>query len=323
MPRIVARLLLGTLVISLTPTFLNAQARLSEIHKAARDGKLRVLEQELAKGVPVDSRTSLGETPLHWPAGRGQPDAVRVLLKHKADPNSVDLGGRTSLSVACSAPMVQLLLDAGADPNRHEHPTGQTPLREALRCKGKDSIRLLLERGAKDVPDAFGVTALHAAAARLGTAETVELLAKASANVNVPNVQGLTPRDMAAVAQRTDVLGVLDRHGAKSLRYTTIEKPGTARLVKGARSEGISSLMSSRDSPAGLLVPNFPVDWAGKPGGLGFRGRRRITLQGHVFLEPNHTYVADHFAGDTAYDSVAVVKDSETQVVVGRLIWWK
>ena len=63
-----------------------------------------------------------GRTPLHWAVAIGQPEAVKRLLRHGADPNIQDVWGHTSLHLAVLNPdlspeMVQILITAGADVN--------------------------------------------------------------------------------------------------------------------------------------------------------------------------------------------------------------
>lgn len=47
-------------------------------------GNIELMEALLSIGVEVDSQSDAG-TPLVWASGHGQQDALKLLLKHKAN----------------------------------------------------------------------------------------------------------------------------------------------------------------------------------------------------------------------------------------------
>jgi ankyrin repeat protein len=45
---------------------------------------MEIMELLISKGINVESQSDAG-TPLIWAAGHGQPESVKLLLKHNAD----------------------------------------------------------------------------------------------------------------------------------------------------------------------------------------------------------------------------------------------
>ena len=88
-------------------------------HEAARGGKLDLLEQLVAHGVPLDIRDRDGDTPLLTAIHHGVARVPSYLLSVGADPDARNHAGSTPLIGAAKrgrAPLVRQLLDAGADP---------------------------------------------------------------------------------------------------------------------------------------------------------------------------------------------------------------
>lgn len=79
-------------------------------------GEDQRIEQLIAKGAQVQR---LGWTPLHYAASKGHVSTAQLLLKHGALVNAPAPDGSTALMMAArsgSRPMVDLLLQKGADP---------------------------------------------------------------------------------------------------------------------------------------------------------------------------------------------------------------
>lgn len=104
-------------------------------------------------GVATPSGHELGSsssysttTPLRLAVSRGNPDIVKLLLKFKADANTVDESGRTPLSHAgLNTNVVKLLLEAKADPNLG---STESPLMQAVRAENAILAEMLLRAGA-------------------------------------------------------------------------------------------------------------------------------------------------------------------------------
>lgn len=87
------------------------------------------------------------EDKLTTAAARGLTAEVEDLLLAGAQVNGINRFGRTALQVMMmgSAPVAEVLLRHGADPNVADSSTGATPLHDAARAGFLDTVRLLVE----------------------------------------------------------------------------------------------------------------------------------------------------------------------------------
>ena len=133
---------------------------------------------------------------------------VLALETNNVTPNNVNL-----LSIAKSAEMLQLLIDAGADMEATDI-KGNTSLHEAVFFERTKAVRVLLDKGA-DVKavNKNGDTPLHIAASRWEAESTRALLDK-GADVNAVNEDGDTPLHKAAVRENTEIVRALLDKGA-------------------------------------------------------------------------------------------------------------
>ncbi len=97
----------------------------SALHIAAIEGDLQKIETLLAEGADLEARNRAQETPLMFAVDRaakepGHLEVVRYLLKQGAAANAQDQEGKTALQRAGGIrPLVELLAEYGADPNRN------------------------------------------------------------------------------------------------------------------------------------------------------------------------------------------------------------
>ncbi|XP_004638619.1 cyclin-dependent kinase 4 inhibitor B [Octodon degus] len=111
------------------------------------------------KGALGDGGGSGGDSDLANAAARGQVEKVRQLLDAGADPNAVNRFGRRPIQVMMmgSAPMAELLLLHGAEPNCADPATLTRPIHDAAREGFMDTLVALHRAGAQlDVRDAWG-----------------------------------------------------------------------------------------------------------------------------------------------------------------------
>jgi ankyrin repeat protein len=136
----------------------------------------------------VNLAQSDGTTALHWTTRWEDVDSARALTRAGANPRSANRAGATPLFLATmngSATMIELLLNAGADPNEPVLSHGETPLMMAARTGKPDAVKVLLDHGAlvNAVENLRGTTALMWASEQ-NHAEVVQLLADRGADIS-------------------------------------------------------------------------------------------------------------------------------------------
>ena len=234
---------------------------------AARQGCLDCAKALVGAGAAVDRTDPDGVTPLISALLNGHFDTAKFLLEKGANPNKWDWWGRTplylavdyntlphggrpdhlSLDATTSTAMIDLLLEAGANPNAQLKlfppyrslrmdrgadtilDIGTTPLLRAARGSDLAAIERLVAKGALlDLPQQAGVTPLMAAVGagaspidtrgkfrtELESLATAEALLAAGAGIDVRDNSGRTALHYAAAAGYTDVAKTLVDHGA-------------------------------------------------------------------------------------------------------------
>jgi len=178
--------------------------------------------------------SAAADTRLADAAMRGDKDAVRSLLKQKADVNAAHGDGATALHWAAyndDLEMVKILLDAGANVKAATREGAITPIFMACTNGDGPMIEALLRAGAeaKSVKS-NGTTALMTAAAS-GSAEAVKILIEHGADINAKEaVYGQTALMFAAALNRDSVIKVLMEHGAEANVATTVRKLARVRF---------------------------------------------------------------------------------------------
>jgi len=169
---------------------------------AAAAGHRDVLELLLAKGAdPNHQKRTWRVSALHEAVGRNDVETVRILLKHKANPNVIrrNYAAGAPIHEAKDDKMLALLLDHGADINAADH-AGRTVLHHAVRWGRAERVAFLLARRADpNAGDSTGSTPLHLAGggdARMGP--ILKQLLDAGGDANAADFSGATPLHAAA-----------------------------------------------------------------------------------------------------------------------------
>ncbi len=184
------------------------------------DGRTDLVFDWIAAGGDPAAADSGGTPLIRWCAYYGDVSAIRHLLAHGA--SLAALGPNVDLNGAAFHghwPLCQYLIEQGADPNSALPETGETPLHAAAstqRPAADLAIEVLLAAGADPnratIPDretgsfmrdcrTRGETPLHRAAA-FASAETVARLLEAGAAIDARDSAGDTPLSWASWHRR-------------------------------------------------------------------------------------------------------------------------
>uniref|UniRef100_A0A8C8BHS5 Palmitoyltransferase n=1 Tax=Otus sunia TaxID=257818 RepID=A0A8C8BHS5_9STRI len=172
------------------------------LHWAAINNRQELVKYYISKGAIVDQLGGdLNSTPLHWAIRQGHLPMVVLLLKCGADPSLIDGEGFSSIHLAVlfqHMPIVAYLISKGQNIDTTDF-NGQTPLMlSAQKAIGPEPTRFLLKfnPSLNAVDNVQKNTALHWAITS-GNTSAVDLLLEAGASLDMKNVKGETPLDMA------------------------------------------------------------------------------------------------------------------------------
>jgi uncharacterized protein len=180
-------------------------------------GRTDLVFEYLAAGNSADSTDGDGVSLLQWCAYYGDVSAIKHLLANGGSIES--LGENLGLDAACFHGhwrLCQFLIERGADVNRTQQDTGESPLHAALctsdRLRRNVVLKVLLAHGANpncatkpnQQTGGFmrdcrtkGETPLHRAAA-FGDEEAIQLLLHAGAQIDAQDMNGDTPLSWAS-----------------------------------------------------------------------------------------------------------------------------
>lgn len=231
------------------------QARDSQTIHAAAFGKTGVVDSLLKSGANVNAKDSLGWTPLHHAACGLITETCALLLDSGANVNATNADGNTPIILAvfdnkyyCKT--VELLLEKGADPNRHGNIKllnlrEQTPLMLAAMSGNAEMAALLLEHGAKiNAMDEYGRTALMRAIIE-GHNEVTVLLVRNKAYVNARDIHGWTPLMYAAREGQCGIVSLLLENGADPDAKNALGRTALMQAVDNGHSKTADLLRSA------------------------------------------------------------------------------
>lgn len=181
---------------------------------ASRADDLPMVEWLLERGADINLRDKDGHCALFHALNMKHEKIVKRLLESKPTLNALTSAGHTLFESAMEdASYVQLLLDAGADPELPDK-NGATAINTAA-MKGKASVVKLLVDRKVDIhrPDQYGRSAIMYAAELGSDADTVRILIKGGADLGAcAKYHGFTPLHAAARGGHPEIIKVLLEH---------------------------------------------------------------------------------------------------------------
>ena len=233
---------------------------------------VRALLKEKAN---VNATEADGFTALHWAAQRDDVQLIDTLLAAGANAKASTRYNITPLYLAAvngNAGIMERLLNAGADANGTAE-EGQTMLMTAALSGKADAVRLLLTRGAKiDTKEAYrGQTALMWAAAEGNTA-AVNVLLEAGADLKLKSNGGFTPLLFAVRNAHIDTAVALLDRGA-NVNDTVPDGSSALSVATVNAFFEMASVLLDRGADPNLPDPRasplHTVAWLRKPGADG------------------------------------------------------
>lgn len=180
------------------------------LHLAVHLNQPDAVRALVLKGASRVLQDQHGDTALHVACQRQNLACACCLLEEQPEPgreptHSLDLQLQNWQGLAClhiatlqkNQPLIELLLQNGADIDAQEGTSGKTALHLAVETQERSLVQFLLQAGARvDARMLNGCTPLHLAAGR-GLNSISSTLCEAGADTLLLNVEDETPQDLA------------------------------------------------------------------------------------------------------------------------------
>ncbi|KAM8972847.1 ankyrin repeat and death domain-containing protein 1A isoform 1-T1 [Pelodytes ibericus] len=222
-----------------------------EFHLAAKTNNIEKMLQLIQRGVDVRAKNSVDRTALHWAAGAGHEQAVRLLLEHDVpvdEEDNVCFGMNALLLGAWFGHLrvLQILVNAGSKTSC-ENKNGLNLLHCAAQrghIKVMEFIMEDLENIKLDKVDKVGRTAFHLAAEH-GKMEVVEFLIGSGCQHSLKDKENNTALHLAAKNGHTEVLQKIVEIGVDLSEKNLEGLTGLHLATEGGYFESIKILLDA------------------------------------------------------------------------------
>lgn len=235
----------------------------SKLHRVVNhsksDGSMEILQMLIDFKASVNTKDILGNSPLISAAADASDQALQLLLANGADLSACNKNGENALIGAMRRRYVkdrektiQLLLDAGADPNFRTKGGRETPFMVACDSRGvaPNDIRMLINAGADiDAKDKDGQTALMRVVN--SSVPMVKFLIKAGAKLDLQDSNGKTAAMIASTP-----------HGSSKWKSSALEQLVQAGANLALEDKNGRTALQTENADAAIflldagLVPN-------------------------------------------------------------------
>ena len=160
----------------------------SAVADAAMHGDQQAVRELVRQKADVNTPQADGTTALHWAVQANDLEMADLLIQAGAKVSTANVAGAKPLQLAAvngGAAMIERLIAAGADPSSPLTKSGDTALMLASRTGKVDAVRALLDRGANvNAQETWGGTTALMWAVSEKHPEVVKLLIEHGADVN-------------------------------------------------------------------------------------------------------------------------------------------
>ncbi|XP_052769568.1 ankyrin-3-like isoform X2 [Mya arenaria] len=233
-------------------------------------------------------------------------DAIRILLRYRADVNQRNYRGDSALTVAVygsNKHIIQMLLDAGADPNTHSNT--ESPLFIACYEDDIDIVRLLIKHKANiNVSNEQKYTPLHVAAWN-GHLETVRELLKFGAPHDIKTNDGNTPLGLAAHGCHLSVMKELLQLGCNVNNKDKDEDDPILYASYNGMTRGVELLLEHGANANSANRVNATPLWNAVY--EGHKETVKLLLKTNVYMEKRSVGINQHHQSD----DVLIIYDTE------------
>ncbi|KAF8897214.1 hypothetical protein BD779DRAFT_1489617 [Infundibulicybe gibba] len=234
------------------------------LHESAIAGILRLVDLCIIKGVQVSKSDVYGRTALHYASMNGHSAVCKRLLEAGILPNIYDMDNYSALVYATmkgSVDCVEVLLKQGnVSPEPHTPNGDLIPLSLASQFGHVDVVSLLLQHGAKCIPNSNGEYPMHLAA-REGHVEACKLLLRLDGWDTPDKYHEWTPLFHAARYGREHCVHILLAAGSHVNATDELGHRAVHYAAWHGHQACISALLEYASSTSSLpTVANIPVD---------------------------------------------------------------